>query len=180
MSRTTSRSVFVVLLSTGVALAGLRLAGQAAARATSPGQARPAAPAPFVASTKNGDWPSYTGDTRGTRYSPLSQITAGNLNDLEVAWRFKTDNLGSRPEYKLEGTPLVVDGILYTTAGTRRSVIALDAVTGELIWVHRHPEGRRGANPPPHVSSRRLTYPTDRPDHPPPLPTPPPYRPRPP
>src|SRR5437899_9603772 len=69
----------------------------------------------FIASTKNGDWPSYTGDTRGTRYSPLDQITAANFNDLEVAWRFKTDNLGSRPEYKLEGTPLVVGGILYTT-----------------------------------------------------------------
>ncbi|HEX9367425.1 MAG TPA: PQQ-binding-like beta-propeller repeat protein [Vicinamibacterales bacterium] len=161
MSRTTSRSVFVVLLSTGVALAGLRLAGQAAARATSPGQARPAAPAPFVASTKNGDWPSYTGDTRGTRYSPLSQITAGNFNDLEVAWRFKTDNLGSRPEYKLEGTPLVVDGILYTTAGTRRSAIALDAATGELIWVHRYPEGVRGANAPRQLSGRGLAYWTD-------------------
>src|SRR6187551_1057313 len=93
----------------------------------------------FVASTKDGDWPSYTGDTRGSRYSPLDQITAANFNDLEVAWRFKTDSLGSRPEYKLEGTPLVVNGSLYTTAGTRRSVIALDASTGELLWVHRYP-----------------------------------------
>jgi len=91
----------------------------------------------FVASTKNGDWPSYTGDTRGSRFSPLAQITAANFNDLEVAWRFKTDNLGSRPEFKLEGTPIVIDGTLYTTAGTRRSVIALDAATGELKWVHR-------------------------------------------
>ena len=118
------------------------------------GQARPRRPrqrpagTPFVASTKNGDWPSYTGDTRGSRYSPLDQINAGNFNDLEVAWRFKTDNLGSRPEYKLEGTPLVVSGVLYTTAGTRRSVIALDAATGEMIWVHRYPEGVRGANAP--------------------------------
>ena len=83
---------------------------------------RRAASGTFVASTKNGDWPAYTGDTRGSRYSPLDQINAGNFNDLEVAWRFKTDNLGCRPEYKLEGTPLVVDGVLYTTAGTRRSV----------------------------------------------------------
>jgi len=115
----------------------------------------------FVASTNGGDWPSYTGDTRGTRYSPLDQITAGNFNDLEVAWRFKTDNLGSRPEYKLEGTPLVVDGILYATAGTRRSVIALDAATGELIWVHRYPEGARGANAPRQLSGRGLAYWTD-------------------
>src|SRR6185437_7388403 len=113
---------------------------------------------PFVASTKNGDWPSYTGDSRGTRYSPLDQINADNFNDLEVAWRFKTDNLGSRPEYKLEGTPLVVNGVLYTTAGTRRSVIALDAATGELIWVHRYPEGVRGVNAPRQLSGRGVAY----------------------
>src|SRR5438067_699183 len=117
-----------------------------------------AAGTPFVASTKNGDWPSYTGDARGSRYSPLDQINASNFNDLEVAWRFKTDNLGSRPEYKLEGTPLVAGGVLYTTAGTRRSVIALDASTGELIWVHRYPEGVRGANAPRQLSGRGLAY----------------------
>ena len=100
----------------------------------------------FIPSTAQGDWPSYTGDARGSRYSPLDQINASNFNDLEVAWRFKTDNLGTRPEYKLEGTPLVVNGVLYATAGTRRSVIALDAATGELMWVHRYPEGVRGAN----------------------------------
>src|SRR5262249_38957539 len=42
--------------------------------------------------------PHYTGDLAGTRYSPLDQINADNFNKLEVAWRFKTDNLGTRPE----------------------------------------------------------------------------------
>jgi len=115
----------------------------------------------FVATTKNGEWQSYTGDTRGSRYSPLDQITAQNFNDLEVAWRFKTDSLGSRPEYKLEGTPLMIGGVLYATAGTRRAVIALDAATGELIWVHRYPEGTRGANAPRQLSGRGLAYWTD-------------------
>ena len=59
-------------------------------------------------STKNGEWPYYTADLNGTRYSPLDQINASNFSRLEVAWRFKTDNLGTRPEYKLEGTPLMV------------------------------------------------------------------------
>ena len=59
-------------------------------------------------STKNGEWPAYTADIRGSRYSPLDQINASNFKKLEVAWRFKTDNLGTRPEYKLEGTPLMV------------------------------------------------------------------------
>ena len=155
MFRTASRSGSVVLLLVaGVAWAGLGLSGQ-----TGRGTPAPApAGTPFVASTNNGDWPSYTGDTRGSRYSPLAQITAENFNDLEVAWRFKTDNLGSRPEYKLEGTPLVVNGVLYATAGTRRSVIALDAATGEMIWVHRYPEGARGANAPRQLSGRGLAY----------------------
>ena len=48
-------------------------------------------------STKNGEWPHYNGDIRGTRYSPLDQINASNFSKLEVAWRFKTDNLGPRP-----------------------------------------------------------------------------------
>ena len=75
----------------------------------------------------HGEWPHYTADLRGTKYSPLDQIDARNFNQLEVAWRFKTDSLGTRPEYKLEGTPLMVGGVLYTTGGTRRSVVALDA-----------------------------------------------------
>ena len=112
-------------------------------------------------STGAGDWPIYAADNSGTRYSPLDQIDASNFNDLEVAWRFKTDNLGTRPEYKLEGTPLVVRGVLYTTAGTRRSVIALDAATGELIWVHRYKEGARGAAAPRQLSGRGLSYWTD-------------------
>src|SRR5262252_3188453 len=87
-------------------------------------------------STRNGDWPHYTADVRGSRYSPLDQINGSNFNTLEVAWRFKTDMLGPRPEYKLEGTPLMINGVLYTTGGTRRSVIALDGRTGELMWAH--------------------------------------------
>src|SRR5580693_1612171 len=77
--------------------------------------------------TKNGDWTHYTADVRGSKYSPLDQVNAANFSKLEVAWRFKTDNLGTRPEFKLEGTPIMVKGVVYTTGGTRRSVVALDA-----------------------------------------------------
>ena len=82
-------------------------------------------------STKTGEWTYWAGDLKGTRYSPLSQINADNFNKIEVAWRLKTDNFGTRPEYKLEGTPLMVNGVVYTTAGTRRDAIALDAKTGK-------------------------------------------------
>jgi quinoprotein glucose dehydrogenase len=112
-------------------------------------------------STKNGEWPAYTADIKGSRYSPLDQINADNFKKLEVAWRFKTDNLGTRPEYKLEGTPLMVKGVIYATAGTRRSVVALDAKTGELIWAHSLREGARAAIAPRQLSGRGLSYWTD-------------------
>src|SRR6516165_2492967 len=86
--------------------------------------------APYFPSVDKGDWPTYTGQINGSRYSPQSQINADNFNKLEVAWRFKTDSMGPKPEFKLEGTPLVVRGVLYTTGGTNRAVVALDAATG--------------------------------------------------
>ena len=86
---------------------------------------------------------------------------ATNFKNLEVAWRFKTDSLGPRPEFKLEGTPLMVKGVLYTTAGTRRSVVALDAATGELMWVHGEREGARSAAAPRQLSGRGVAYWTD-------------------
>jgi quinoprotein glucose dehydrogenase len=112
-------------------------------------------------STKNGDWTHYTADMRGTKYSPLDQINAANFNKMEVAWRFKTDNLGTRPEFKLEGTPLAIRGVLYVTAGTRRSVVALDGRTGELIWSHSYREGNRAAIAPRQLSGRGVSYWTD-------------------
>jgi quinoprotein glucose dehydrogenase len=117
--------------------------------------------APGFPTTKNGEWPYYTADVRGSRYSPLDQINGTNFNQLEVAWRFKTDNLGTRPEFKLEGTPLMVKGVVYATGGTRRSVVALDAKTGELIWVHAEREGARAVNAPRQLSGRGLSYWTD-------------------
>ncbi len=108
-----------------------------------------------------GDWPHYTADVRGTKYSPLDQINASNFKNLEVAWRFKTDMLGPRPEYKLEGTPLAINGVLYTTGGTRRSVVALDGKTGELMWAHSLREGQRAGISPRQLSGRGLAYWTD-------------------
>jgi glucose dehydrogenase len=112
----------------------------------------PAAPAGDV------EWRSYAGDLRHQHYSPLAQIGASNFNALEVAWRFKTDSLGPRPEFKLEGTPLEVNGIVYTSAGTRRAVVALDAASGELRWVHSEYEGARAAASPRQLSGRGVAY----------------------
>jgi quinoprotein glucose dehydrogenase len=107
---------------------------------------------------KDTEWSSYAADLAGTRYRPLEQINAANFNELEIAWRIKTDNFGNRPEYKLEGTPLMVNGVLYATAGSRRAAIALDAVTGELVWIHGEHEGARGGAAPRQLSGRGLAY----------------------
>src|SRR3954466_8004316 len=117
-----------------------------------------AQPAPAPGNT---EWRAYAGDLRNQHYSPLAQIGAANFNSLEIAWRFKTDFLGPRPEFKLEGTPLMVNGVLYTTAGTRRAVVALDAATGELRWVHSEIEGARAAASPRQLSGRGVAYWTD-------------------
>src|SRR5262245_23974458 len=90
---------------------------------------------------QNGEWATYGGDLSNTHYAPLDQIKADSFNNLLIAWRFKTDGLGPRPEFRFEGTPLMVRGVVYTTAGTRRDVVALDAATGELLWVHGEREG---------------------------------------
>src|SRR5436190_3949953 len=112
-------------------------------------------------STQNGEWPMYTADLRGSKYSPLSQIDASNFNRLQVAWTFKTDNLGPTPEAKLEGTPLMVKGVVYATGGTRRAVVALDAKTGELKWVYSMDEGARAEAAPRKLSGRGVSYWTD-------------------
>jgi len=110
---------------------------------------------------QKGEWRTYGGDLGHTRYAPLDQINAGNFSKLEVAWRFKTDNLGPRLEFNLQSTPLVVGNRLYSTGGTRRAVVSLDAGTGELLWVHSEDEGARGAAAPRQLSGRGLSYWTD-------------------
>jgi quinoprotein glucose dehydrogenase len=113
-------------------------------------------------STRNGEWPMYTADLRGSKYSPLDQINASNFSKMEVAWRFKTDNLGPRPETKLEGTPIMVKGMVYAVAGTRRAVIALDPRTGEQRWMYSLDEGERATRwAPRQLSGRGLSYWTD-------------------
>jgi quinoprotein glucose dehydrogenase len=117
-----------------------------------------ATPSAFGQGTESGEWRSYGGDIKNTRYSPLDQIDASNFDDLEIAWRIKMSNFGPNPEYNFQSTPLMVDGVIYSTAGSRRAVVAADAGTGELLWMHRFDEGERGAATPRRLSGRGLAY----------------------
>jgi quinoprotein glucose dehydrogenase len=91
-----------------------------------------------------GGWSTYGGNLASHRYSPLAQINADNFEDLEIAWRLRTDFLGPRPDTLYSATPLYVNGVLYTTAGRRRAAVALDPATGEMLWMHSENEGARG------------------------------------
>jgi quinoprotein glucose dehydrogenase len=110
---------------------------------------------------KNGEWRAYAGEPGSTKYLPLDQINKENAKNLRIAWRFKTDNLGPRPDFNMEATPIMVGGVLYTQAGSRRAVVALDPTTGEQLWMWRMDEGKRGANAPRQGSGRGVAYWTD-------------------
>jgi quinoprotein glucose dehydrogenase len=108
--------------------------------------------------TTNGEWRTFGGDLSNTRYAPLDHINATNFNDLELAWSFDTTAFGPTPEYNFQSTPLMVDGVIYSTVGSRRAIVALDAATGELLWMHRENEGERAAASPRRLSGRGLAY----------------------
>ena len=107
-----------------------------------------------------GEWRWYGGDPGNTKYSPLDQIDAKNVKELEIVWRWKADNFGPTPDYNWEVTPLMIGGVLYFTAGSRRDVVAVDAATGETLWMYRLDEGERGDRA-PRRQNRGLAYWTD-------------------
>jgi quinoprotein glucose dehydrogenase len=120
------------------------------------GNANPGAVAAGVPDT---EWHGYANDNACTRYAPLDQISASNFSKLEVGWRFRTDLLGAGPETNNECTPVLANGRLFLSGGVRRDVVALDAGTGEMLWMYRTDEGpRRGSRT---GSGRGVTYWTD-------------------
>ena len=108
--------------------------------------------------TFEADWQQHRGDYASTNYSALDQINKDNAKNLKIAWRWKADNFGPRPEYYFKVTPLMVNGNLYSTAGTNRSVAAIDAITGETLWTYRHDEKERKAYVPRQNSGRGVAY----------------------
>jgi quinoprotein glucose dehydrogenase len=105
-----------------------------------------------------GEWHAWGGDDGSTRYSALAQIDAGNVDRLQIAWRWKMDNFGPAPEARSQTVPLMVDGVLYTTAGMDRDVVAIDAQTGQTLWMYRNDEGERAERAPRRNSGRGVAY----------------------
>lgn len=120
--------VFGVALAAGLGVAGLVPSAQPASTAPSP---------------RAGDWRYIGGDAAHTRYTGLDQINAANFEKLEIAWVWRGDNFGPAADALFRSTPLYVDGLLFTVAGQRRTVAAIDAKTGETIWTYREPHTTR-------------------------------------
>ncbi len=88
----------------------------------------------LAAQTGSAEWTSYGNDAGGTRYSPADQVARGNVDQLEVAWTYRTGDYGlGEDAVKFEATPLLVDGTLYVSTPFGR-VIALDPETGAERW----------------------------------------------
>jgi quinoprotein glucose dehydrogenase len=106
------------------------------------------------------DWRAFGGDN-SSRYTPLDQINRENVKSLQVAWTWRFDNYGTATEtITTETTPLMINGVLYFTAGPRRNVIAANAATGETLWTYRPDEGVRFDQAPRKIH-RGVAYWTD-------------------
>ena len=118
--------------------------------------------APAQQGMREGEWRYYGGDSGSTKYSALDQIDRDSVADLDVAWRWRSDNFGPRTDFYYQTTPLAVGGVLYATAGWRRNAVAIDGATGETLWMYRLDEGERGDMAPVRASSGRgVAYWTD-------------------
>jgi quinoprotein glucose dehydrogenase len=108
-----------------------------------------------------GEWRAWGGDVGATRYSALEGIHRGNVDRLEIAWRWRMDNFGPRPEARSQTVPIMVDGTLYATAGMNRDVVAIDPATGQTLWMYRNEEGERSERAPRRNSGRGVAHWTD-------------------
>ena len=115
----------------------------------------------------DGEWRSYAGDPGSTKYSPLDQIDAGNFGDLRIAWRWASvdadvdlEAIASDDErlsiLGLQATPLMIDGVLYLSTALYQAA-AVDAGTGETVWVH-DPQAYLGGRPTHAYRSRGVAY----------------------
>ena len=109
---------------------------------------------------KPGEWITWGGDPGNTRYSPLSQINAQNVGQLEIAWRWKASDVAGRPESNWKATPLVVDGVMYVPHGGTR-ISAIDPSTGATLWTYEPNPYRKESTRAFSGSTRAVSWWTD-------------------
>lgn len=104
------------------------------------------------------EWLYNRSDANSTNYSPLDIINRDNIDELEIAWRWRSDNFGAKPLFNYQATPIMANGRLFTTAGKRRVIVAIDPSTGETLWMYRLDEGKRGEAAPRKNAGRGVAY----------------------
>jgi quinoprotein glucose dehydrogenase len=109
---------------------------------------------------KDGEWVTWGADPGNTRYSPLDQINASNVGQMEVAWRWKASDIQGRPDPNWKATPLVVDGVMYVPHGGTR-ISAIHPGTGATIWTYEPDPYRVQITRQFSGSSRAVSYWTD-------------------
>src|SRR3982751_2181739 len=92
---------------------------------------------PALHAQKSTGWSEYLGGPDSSHYSPLKQVNARNVKQLEVAWGYETGD-----ELSYTFCPLGVDNVAYVAA-KQGALVALDATTGKEIWVYQFPSGGR-------------------------------------
>ena len=152
-----------MLYGSAASLALFAMPAQAQRSPTGLGNLNNAYPVPPAqgAIAQDTEWHHFANELNANRYSPLDQISSTNFKNLQIAWRLDSAHFGPRMETNWESTPLLVKGRLYVPAGARRDLICLDAITGELIWIHREDEGKRAETAPRILSGHGCSYWTD-------------------
>ena len=127
-----------------VVIVGLSYVAAQAPDGPPPPLPRPAPPSPPLTAISSQDhldglkntsrWLMYSGDYTGRRHSPLTQVTPGNVSRLAAQWAFQADNMVAGRGF--EGTPLLIDGVLYVT-GNNNTAWAINVRTGEQLWRYR-------------------------------------------
>jgi alcohol dehydrogenase (cytochrome c) len=111
----------------------------------------------LVSTVESGnDWLAYSGSYSSTRHSSLAAINSRNVHELAIRWINQLDTPG-----KVESSPVVRDGIMFLTVPPAR-VMALDAATGHVLWVHQHPYERKGGGEGPIGQNRGVAVLNDR------------------
>jgi quinoprotein glucose dehydrogenase len=100
-------------------------------------------------------WETYSGDPTGTKYSSLDQINKGNVNQLRPLWTYRTGDMSEIPPSTIQCNPIIIKDRMFITT-QKFKLVALDAATGDEIWVF-DPDYKRGG----HGVNRGVTYWTD-------------------
>ena len=103
-------------------------------------------------------WKHFGGEMSAQRYSSIDQINNKNVNDLEIAWRWKSKDFGSFQEIRNVSMPIMRNGLVFIGVGSTRSIAAIDAENGETVWIWHPNEGDRFSSAARKDSGKGVAY----------------------